>query len=55
MCVVADDAQIVHMRIADGKAEGRERERPDVKFTGGEGGNDGRGALKATLLPFCSK
>jgi ribosomal protein L19E len=44
--LIADDAQVIHMRVLDGKAEGRKRERPNVELTGRQRGDDRRRTFK---------
>ena len=45
--LVADDAQIVHMRVLDCERERREGKRPDIDFARRERGNNGRRAFVA--------
>ena len=47
---VADDAQIVHMRVLDGEPEGGEGQRSDVELAGRERGDDRRRAFEAGRL-----
>ena len=43
---VADDAQLIHMRVLDGKTEGRKRQWSNVEFARRERGNDRRRAFE---------
>ena len=45
--LVADHAQVVHVRVLDGEAEGRKGQRPDVELAGRERRDDGRRAFEA--------
>ena len=45
---VADDPQVIHMRILDGKTERRKSQWPNLEFAGRERSDDRRRAFKAS-------